>query len=187
MKISSSIPSAAYLLIIYCRKSSLWKCGTNLCNPALVEVVDASSCVDPSPLIVRHADLLASGDVRSGGIHRKPLTCNLWFHTSSVLVEPIPLFNQREIRLRPLLREAVHFLLLLRFLYTRERGHGTYRAINSGELPLLHKTGSSSELTQGLEVRAVLNHHWRLLIVGLWLLHHPILIHLLDSLLQERL
>lgn len=187
MKISSSILSASDLLIIYCRKISLWKCGTNLAK-SLVEVIDASSCVDLCPLIDRYDILLHSWYVRRGRVHGKSLTGDLWFYTASptsVLGDPITLINQRKIWLCPLLGQAVH-LLLLWFLDTRERGHSTYGTIHSWELPLLHKTGCSSELTQGLEVRAVLNHHWRLLIIGLWLLHHPSLIHLLDSLLQER-
>ena len=62
MKISSSIQPASDLLIIYSRKSSLRKCGTNLAN-SLVEVINASSCVDLCPLIVWYDALLHSGYV----------------------------------------------------------------------------------------------------------------------------
>lgn len=185
MKISSSFPSATDLLIVYSRKSSLWKCGADLANP-FIKVIDASSCVDLCPLIRRYGAPLYSGYVRRCRVHGKSLTRDLRLYTASVVCEPIPLFNQREIRLRPLLRLAVDFLLRW-FLNTWEWCHGTYWAIHSWELPLLHKTGSSCKLTQGLKVRAVLNHYWRLLMIRLWLLHHPTLTHLLDSLLQERL
>lgn len=145
MKISSSIPSATDLLVVYSRKSSLWKCGTNL-GDTFIEVIDASSCVDLCPLIRRYGAPLYSGYVRRCRVHGKSLTRDLRFYTASVVSEPIALFNQREIRLCPLLRLAVDFLLLW-FLHTREWCHCTYWAIHSWELPLLHKTGSSCKLT----------------------------------------
>ena len=145
MKISSSIPSATDLLVVYSRKSSLWKCGTNL-GDTFIEVIDASSCVDLCPLIVRYDAFLHSGYVRRSRVHGKSLTRDLRFYTASVVSEPIALFNQRKIRLCPLWRLAVD-LLLLWFLYTREWCHCTYWAIHSWELPLLHKTGSSCKLT----------------------------------------